>query len=124
MEKLGFVDRLFHTYKKAPSSFGQECPKTMLDNDTLRDHKKMVVHQVARWLETIYEPDELGIHKLSDDQSLQNKLHTLKTIFDYLRGGRLQELQKFLMNHITFNELYLHQFGNIPFFDNICYEQQ
>lgn len=32
----------------------QECPKTIVDHQTFRDHKKLVIHQVANWLEEIH----------------------------------------------------------------------
>ena len=46
----------------------------------------------------------------------------LQTVFDHLRGGRLQELQEFLTQA---NPLKCAQLtGNAPFFDNLRHEQQ
>ena len=56
--KLMQVDKLKFTYRKPANEVAnQECPKTLVDNLTLKDHKKLVVHQVARWLEDIYIPN-------------------------------------------------------------------
>lgn len=91
----------------------QECPKTLVDELTLRDHRKLVVHQVARWLETCHtatcEFDRVphnaappnsrmvkfdfdNVLLLKEEEHLRAELLLLQTIFDHLRAGRVQEL--------------------------------
>lgn len=56
MNKLSQIDKLNFTYRKPAKADIQETPKTLVDNLTLADHRKLVVHQVADWLESIYTP--------------------------------------------------------------------
>lgn len=81
----------------------------MVDNLTLSDHRKLVVHSVARWLEQTYTPQisldsihaqvrfdtndfDPDLNKQSST-NLENELKVLKAILSSLRGGKLQEIQ-------------------------------
>ena len=56
VQRLMQADKLKFTYRKPGGDPSEECPKTFVDNMTLESHKKIVVHQVARWLEETYTP--------------------------------------------------------------------
>lgn len=95
------------------------------------------MHQVARWLETIYEPQSrldhinappLNVGPRDFDQekskaSAKADHEILSAVFDHLRGGKLQEVQSFL-NATRCDDKYLYLLGNLPFFDNCSYAQQ
>ena len=51
---------------------------------------------------------------------LKYELRVLHTIFDWLRAGRLSEVQQFL-EQTDNSQQYLWLIGNIPFFDNFKY---
>lgn len=75
----------------------------MVDSLQIKDHKKLVIHQVSRWLEDIHKVDYTALHTIDDQQKaqggldfdlkqqkpafLQQELKLLKAIFDHLRGG-------------------------------------
>ncbi len=48
IEKLAKIDKLNFEYEKPNKGLGkesnQECPKTRLDNLTIKDHRKLVIH--------------------------------------------------------------------------------
>jgi len=63
------VDDLKFNYIRPENGIpNQECPKTLIDNLTLKDHKKLVIHQVARWLENIYTPT-INLSNIPDTNS-------------------------------------------------------
>lgn len=57
------------------------------------------------------------------EEDLQQEIQLLQTILDYLRAGRINELQECLLE--TGQSLkYMHLIGNTPFFDNLRHEMQ
>ena len=86
----------------------QHCPKTLSDVNLTRDHQQLVTHQVANWLEEIYEPsqdlDVIGQRQPRQPQrgatidfehvsDLMYELRVLQAIFDALRAGQLTSIQ-------------------------------
>ena len=89
---------------------------------------------MARWLETIYEPksqlNPFNAYQLNAGSNDFDKektgrvagaeLKILSTIFDHLRGGKLQQVQSFLHENLC-QDKHLYLLGNLPFFDNVSY---
>jgi len=96
----------------------------VIDNITLKDHQKLIIHAVAQWLENMHEltidPNSV---KHNNPGDIANELEIFKVLFDHLRGGKLQEVQQLLISLGSMDK-YLQLIGNMPFFDNIQYEQQ
>lgn len=114
----------------------QHCPKTLSDLNLTRDHQQLVTHQVANWLEKIYEPsqdlDIIGQRQPRQPQrggsvdfehvsDLIYELTVLQAIFDALRAGQLSKIMEFLETSQNCQQ-YLWLVGNIPFFDNFKYK--
>jgi len=121
IHRLSFIDKLNHTYKK---NSGEECPKNMIDNLTIKDHRKLVVHQVASWLEHINTPSQDLDQIPSRSQTKAEKLAVLRAIFNNLRSGNLLGIQKFLTQDVAHSEMYTFLTGNLAHFDNCKYAQQ
>lgn len=126
VQRLMQADKLKFTYQKPGGASSEECPKTFVDNATLESHKKIVVHQVARWLEQTFTPstDINQIPSASGPNDLDHELTVLAAMFEYLRAGRLNEIQAFLVSNPVLADKYSMLTGNLPFFDNCDYAQQ
>ena len=106
------------------SADNEQCPKTVADNITLKSHPKIITQAVAQWLEDMHQltADSHSL-KQSAPGDIKNDLKTYEVLFDHLRGGKLQEAQQFLLE-IGSMDKYMQLIGNLPFFDNIQFEQQ
>lgn len=89
------------------------CPKTLQLESLVQSHDAVTIHAVSAWLEKIYEQSN-GLNSTTE-------LDCLKSMFEMIRAGQIQQVQEELLKSNQV-EKFLWLIGSEPHFDNIEFE--